>query len=136
MFRVEDLSKKSQMGEIQHLQSSVVVAENDSGSKVSTYFYPSLVFPNQVEITSITLLYNSKGKPDNVVVKLAYQDSKSNVPTIKTEDEYILKHSPGKLVTTLIYPKPIVIGVNSPFYFFFEGEALDSALTVSYKNMV
>lgn len=136
MFRVEDLSKRVHTAEIQHLQSRGDVADGEYNTKVTSYFYPSLVFSNPVEITSITVLYNySKSKTNDFKIKLAFQDSDSPIPHIKTEEDYILKHSPGKLVTTLKYPNPILIDINRAFYFFAEGDAGDSALTISYKNL-
>lgn len=133
MFRVEDLSKRV---EILHLQSPGVVADDEEGKKITTYFFPSLVFSTSVQVLSITLLCNySKAKTSDMEVKLAFQDAITSNLIIKTEKEHILKHAPGKLVTTLFYPKPITIGVNQPLYFISEGDYPNSVLTLSYRNI-
>jgi hypothetical protein len=133
MFRVEDLSKRA---EILHLRSTGVVADDEKGKKITTYFFPSLVFSTSVQVLSITLLCKySKTKASDMEVKLTFQDPITSNLIVKTEKEHILKHAPGILVTTLFYPKPITIGANQPLYFISEGDYPNSVLTLSYRNI-
>lgn len=134
MFRVEDLSKRV---ETLHLRSTGVVADDEKGKKITTYFFPSLVFSTSVQVLSITLLckYSKTKASSDMEVKLTFQDPITSNLIVKTEKEHILKHAPGILVTTLFYPKPITIGVNQPLYFISEGDYPNSVLTLSYRNI-
>lgn len=132
MFRIED-TNRTNLPRVQYLQSVGKAENSDNGGKVSTYFFPSMVFPNHVEILSVTLLHKNtaSGATDKNVIMV---HTRQSLPT-ELSEPFILKHKAGELITTLYFPWPIIIYANQPFYFYHNGELEDSTITISYRNL-
>lgn len=149
MFRIEDKTRPIVSPYIQYLQSAGKAETTDSGGKVSTYFFPSMVFPNHVAILSVTMLHKNtvSGATDKNVIMVHTPKPKPKPPgpgpivpptpslPIELEEPYILKHKAGQLVTTLYFPSPVIIYANQPFYFYHKGELVDSTITISFRNL-
>ena len=112
---------------IPHYLYSVGSAAEVNGSKKTVYFYPSVVFPNPIEICSVSLLYNNA--LGEMKVNIAILKKK----TIVTED--CLKHPNNETVTTKIYGKPKLVNAHEPFYFYYDGEIKDSSLVITFKSI-
>jgi hypothetical protein len=110
-----------------YLQSIGNIVE--SSGKKTGYFYPSLVFPNSIELCSVSLLYNNK--TSDIKIYLATQKKKDSTPV----SEICLQHEKGELVTTKIYGKPKLINAHEPFYFYHDGELTDSSIVITFKTI-
>jgi hypothetical protein len=143
MFRVEKCLNRLTLPEIQYIQSVGVEdeEEDDSGdkNKVTTYFFPSMVFPQRVEILSITLMCKCKHKEDDEkIIKIAIQDkeNKDAEPKDLGEDYYLRhKSDPQKLITTFKFPSAIVMDPEQPFYFYTKNTMESSCLVLAFRNM-
>lgn len=110
-----------------YLQSIGSVVESHD-SKKTAFFYPSLVFPNSIELCSVSLLHDNKS--GEIKINVAIQKEK-NAPV----SDICLKHPNGELVTTKIYGKPKLINAHEPFYFYYDGELKDSSLVITFKTV-
>lgn len=132
MYNLEDLNKQV-IPQIQYLQSVGTTTENESGGKVSTYFFPSMVFPTYIELVSTTILCdNSKASTDKVIRFSTVQDGSETPSNISM---YNLTHKVGKLTTTLNFKPSLILDPLQPFFFHHqEGELSDSCLVLGYRN--
>jgi len=130
-MRIEDLSKRPIIPPTQYLQSfGTSIDKSGSSDKVTTYFFPSMVFPNKIELLSVTLMHKNDSGSDKLV-HLAVLDGKT--PTDMPE-KFTLVHNSGKLITTLTFPT-LVLEAERPFYFYHkEGELEDSCVVLSFRN--
>ena len=147
MFRIDKCQSRS-IPETQYVQSVGVAdmeeIDGQTPQKVITYFFPSMVFPNRVEILSITLLCKCKHKEytEEKVVKIAIQDNKNpNSHPIDLGEDYYLIHKVDeqakkskKLITTFKFPTTIVIDPDQPFYFYTKDDMDSSALVMAFRN--
>ena len=135
MFRVEDLNKRLIIQPVQYLRSEPTLDNSANGGKVSTFFFPSMVFPGAVELLSMTLL-NKHEQGDEV--KKVFITMQKNNDIIQMEEPFVLKHVPGpkKLITRLDFPSPLLIQANQPFYFYYNGDMTDSGLTIAFRNVL
>jgi hypothetical protein len=110
-----------------YLQSVGSIAEVDGGKK-TVFFYPSLVFPNPIELCSVSLLYNN-----------TIGEMKVSISTLKQKNTLIsddcLKHPKDKFFTTKIYGKPKIVNAHEPFYFYYDGEIKDSSIVIAFKSV-
>lgn len=115
-----------------YLQSVGNIINSDDGKKTA-YFYPSVVFPNSIEICSVSLLYNNNTEVDaeNCIKIHVATQKKSGPPTA----DICLKHKAGELVTTKIYGVPKFIKAYEPFYFYHDGELKDSSIVITFKTV-
>ncbi len=142
MFRIERCQNRPAIPEIQYIQSvGVEDKEEEDGvtRKVTSYFFPSMVFPNRIEILSITLLCKCKHKEnDEKIIKIAIQkkDNDSTEPKDLGED-YYLRHKADhqKLITTFKFPSAIAIDPDQPFYFYTKDDMDASSLVMAFRNM-
>lgn len=112
-----------------YLQSIGSIVESD-GSKKTAYFYPSLIFPNSIELCSVSLLYSNKSSSE-IKINLAIQKTINAAPI----SDDCLKHKVDELVTTTIYGKPKLINAHEPFYFYHDGELKDSSIVITFKTI-
>ena len=140
MFRLEE-SKKLKVPELQYLYSvgtegTMSVKNNSSGVNTTNYFYPSIVFPHAVELISISLLHKQpKDNADKIIISMCMKKD-LDTPVVEMNESYNLHHIPGKLVTTLTFPKRFLLTQNQPFYFYCKsGRIVESTLMLAYKNL-
>lgn len=140
-MRVEDLKKREVIPQMQYLQSVGTLLPREKGSLnevVTTYFYPSMVFPNRVELISVTLLHKCKNHnhEDPTLVKTLTLSvhNKAKGIVIPLSDKFSLKHETKELITTLKFPYPVILDAHQPFFFHHVGEMADSAITVAFRN--
>ena len=81
MYNLEDLNKQV-IPPVQYLQSSGTTSSVEYGEKVSTYFFPSMVFPTHIELVSVTILCNNK-KPSatDKTIHLSTTQDGSEIPS-------------------------------------------------------
>jgi len=130
-MRVENLSKPVVLPPTQYLQSIGRVVD---GLKITAYFYPSMLFPNKVEILSATFLYKNEEDAENKVIQISIQQ-KDGSTIMLDEDKYTIKHPKGKLVSTIEYKTPVILDALQPFYFYGEFMMEDSCLVIGYRNI-
>lgn len=143
MHRVEKCLNRQPIPEIQYIRSVGVedVEEDEDGdkNKVTTYFFPSMVFPNRVEIISITLMCKCKHKEhQEKIIKIAIQNKEDEKAEPKDLGEkYYLRHKSDhkKLITTFKFPATIVIDPDQPFYFYTQDDMDSSCLVMAYRNL-
>ena len=141
MFRLEE-SKKPKVPELQYLHSvgtegTMSVKNNSSGVNTTNYFYPSIVFPHAVELISISLLHKQPkdNNADKIIISMCMKKD-LDTPVVEMNESYNLHHIPGKLVSTLIFPKRFLLTQNQPFYFYCKsGRIVESTLMLAYKNL-
>lgn len=138
-MRVEDLNKRVVVPQTQYLQSvGETVNDKDEEGKVSvktTYFLPSMVFPNRVELLSVTLLHKcSDTHKHELVDKKLYLSIQQKDGKVVISEKFTLIHPPKAMITTLIFPHSILMDKHQPFFFYHDGEMVDSAITLAYRN--
>lgn len=127
---VEELNKQI-IPQIQYLQSAGTPIAKDGGGKISTYFFPSMIFPTHIELVSATLL--SKKQSDDKIISFATAKDGSEKPS--TLKEHALIHKAGQLYTTLKFKQPLILDPHQPFFFFHEeGELTESCIVLGYRN--
>lgn len=134
---VQDLTKQVAQQPVQYLRSTNYDSDKpDDGvdGKVSTYFFPSMVFPTYIELISATLMYNNISSNKNKTVKLAIAENGGSDKPIERK-EYEITHKSGELVTTINFTPPFVLDPHQSFYFFTEKETIDaSCIVLGYRN--
>jgi hypothetical protein len=137
-MRVEDLNKRVVVPQTQYLQSvGETVNDKDKEGKVSvktTYFLPSMVFPNRVELLSVTLLHKCSDTHKHELVDKKLYLSYQQDGKVVISEKFTLIHPPKALITTLIFPHSILMDKHQPFFFYHDGEMVDSAITLAYRN--
>jgi hypothetical protein len=137
-MRVEDLNKRVVVPQTQYLQSvGETVNDKDEEGKVSvktTYFLPSMVFPNRVELLSVTLLHKCSDTHKHELVDKKLYLSYQQDGKVVISEKFTLIHPPKALITTLIFPHSILMDKHQPFFFYHDGEMVDSAITLAYRN--
>jgi len=129
-MRVENLSKQVILPPTQHLQTVGHSVSEEGEDKVTTYFFPSIVFPNKIELLSTTILCRKKSE-NTIHISVQQKDGTA----INMGDDYVLKHPEDKLVSTIEYKTPIIIEALQPFYLYSIEELEDSSLTIAYRNL-
>lgn len=164
MFRIEDQNKLVRPSEVQYLFSPGInqkdeedvvdgkvkkvkkvkkieveeeveeEAEEEVEEDVTTFFFPSIMFPSPVQLISVTLLYAKSGKKDKTI-HFCTELEKINEP--KAVEGYSLLHLAHKRITTVVFDKPYYIEAEKPFYFVCPGgEKLeDAGLTIAIKHV-
>lgn len=143
-MRVEDLNKQVVAPQTQYLQAvgQFVANKKEEGKPstvTTTYFLPSMVFPNRVELLSVTLLHKcSDSHTHELVDKKLYltiqQKDDSGKEKVVISEKFTLIHPPKGLITTLVFPHSILLNKHQPFFFYHDGEMVDSAITLAYRN--
>jgi hypothetical protein len=138
-MRVEDLNKQVVVPQTQYLQAVGQFVNNKKEGKpdsvTTTYFLPSMVFPNRVELLSVTLLHKcSDSHTHKLVDKKLYLSVQQKDGCVVISEKFTLIHPPKKLITTLTFPHSILLDKHQPFYFYHDGEMVDSAITLAYRN--
>lgn len=111
------------------------IPDDDVAGKVSTYFNPSVTFPEYIEFVSVTLMYNNKkpGSTEKIIYLATGENGGSDKPVKRTD--FKLTHKVDELITTVKCPPTLVLDKKQPFYFFSDKEQLkDSCLTLGYRN--
>jgi hypothetical protein len=132
-MRVEDLNRQPIPIPIQYLQSGGVNKGGSEGVKMTSYFFPSMVFPEQVELVSATLL-NGKSNEDKMIVLSTVQPGGTDVP-VTLGAEYNVIQKAGQVIAKNIFPRPLILEPLQPFYFFHpNGQLQDSSLVIGYRR--
>lgn len=132
---VEELNKQI-IPQVQYLQSTGTLVPNtnpikeSSSDKVSTYFFPSMIFPTYIELVSITLL--TKKHSEDKIISLGTVKDGSEKPLTLTQHNLI--HKANNLHTTLKFKQPLILDPHQSFFFFYEGELKDSCVVLGYRN--
>lgn len=137
MLRVENLNVRQDFPVVkQHLFSTGSIVDNNAKTaKVTTYFFPSMIFPNNVEFLSVSLLYKfPSGIKDDKILIFAVQKDPTKDP-VNLDTKYHLKHAFNNLLSELTFTPPVVIKAQQPFFFYHEGELADSSITITYRNL-
>ena len=131
--QIEDLNRQVAVPQVQYLQSMGISIDKDGGGKVSTFFFPSMVFPSHTELISVTIVCdNVKGDSDKVIHFSTAQKGSSTPSDLK---DYALIHKIGVLCTTLTFKMSLILDPHQPFFFHHqEGELKDSCLVLAYRN--
>lgn len=125
MYNLEDFNINV-FPQTQYLQSAATTSED-----VSTYFFPSMVFPVHVELVSATIL--TKNLQIDKIIRFSTIPNGSDTP--RNRSEYNLVHKAGNLTTTINFTPPLILDPLQPFFFHHEeGELPDSCLVLGYKN--
>ena len=82
MLRIENTIRQDFPVVKQHLFSTGSIVDNSTKkSKVTAYFFPSMIFPNKVEFLSISLLYKfPSGVRDDKIIMFAVQKDPTKDP--------------------------------------------------------
>jgi hypothetical protein len=133
MYKVEDLNRQVAVPQVQYLQSVGVSSGKDGGGKVSTFFSPSMLFPNHTELVSATIMCNNiKGTTDKVIHFLTVLNGSATPSVLK---DYALTHKVGEICTTLNFKVSLLLEPHQPFFFLHqEGELTDSCLVLGFRN--
>lgn len=132
-MRVENLSKPVVLPPVQYLQSVGQIMDGENG-EVTTYFFPSMLFPKKVELISATVMYKNKEGNGDRSIQISIQQ-KDGSTRLLTEDKYTLKHPEGRRISTIEYKTPIILDALQPFYFYDEFVMKDSCLVIGYRNL-
>jgi len=109
------------------------ISNKDDDVKVSTYFYPGMVFPAYVELVSATLMYrNKEDKEDKVVNFSAAANGGATDPI--NRPEYKITHKASELATTVEFKPPFILDPHQPFYFYIQEKLEDSIVVLGYRN--
>jgi hypothetical protein len=135
---IQDLTKQVAQPPIQYIQSANInkdIPADDFEGQVSSYFYPSMVFPTYIELVSATLMFNNTAETStDKIVKLVIAENGGSVKPVERK-EYTITHKKGELVTTVKFKPTIILDPHQSFYFFTAKEALtDSCLVLGYRN--
>lgn len=136
---VQDLTKQVVQQPVQYIHSANFdqPKPDDTDGKVSTYFFPSMVFPTYTELISATLMYNNDGvSSTDRKIKLAIAENGGSDKPIERK-EYEITHKRGELFTTIKFNPPFVLDPHQSFYFHTdkEKEALQgSCIVLGYRN--
>lgn len=117
----------------QYLYSTGNITTDSFGKKITSYFYPSLSFPNSIEILSLTFLYNyttHTGTTNDKIIQIVTLNDKK--PTILKNQ--FLTHKLGNTTTTQTFPIPIYILPHQPVYFFTNEELKDTSLVITIRT--
>jgi hypothetical protein len=132
MMRVEDFSRRYIHTPVNHyMRSSCRTMTGVDGKKVSTYFYPSLAFPDFVDLQSITLVHNNKG-PGSVERKVHLVMDVEGVATVADTVKYTLVHPVGNALTVKHFA-PLSLLPRQMIYFVTDDEMKDSSIVLCYK---
>jgi hypothetical protein len=133
MYKVEDLNRQVAVPQVQYLQSVGVSSDKEGGGKVSTFFFPSMVFPNHTELISVTIMCNNiKGTTDKVI---HFSTALNGSATPSDLKDYALTHKVGEMCTTLNFKVSLLLEPHQPFFFHHqEGELTDSCLVLGFRN--
>jgi hypothetical protein len=135
-MRVEDLNRQVIFSSTQYMKSSGQSIPKDIGgaTKITAYFYPSMVFPHKVEVLSMTLLYKNDDTEKKIRVTVNQKKNTKNV-LVQLGEGYVLTHAPNEVTTTLKFQVPLVLDPLQTFYFNSEEGVLeDSLLIISFRN--
>jgi len=128
MFRVENTNKIFEVNtpqrEPHHIVSNGVINKGNT-----CYFYPSVLFPEDVEICSSTFIYRS----ETGVVNVKFVIVNTTSGKVEENAEYGFAHK--TLISSVKYDKPLLIKAGTPFYFYVAAELKDSFFTLGYKNI-
>lgn len=141
---LENLSRQVIVPQTQYLSSyGQPISKDISGTKkISQFFCPSMLFPNRVQILSMTLLYQNDDTEKRVkiaVTKNVEIVNGSNKRTknvlVELDDSYTLTHPPNELITTIKFKTPLTLEALDKFYFVSQDvELKDARLTISFRN--
>ena len=136
MLRIENTIRQDFPVVKQHLFSTGSIVDNSTKkSKVTAYFFPSMIFPNKVEFLSISLLYKfPSGVRDYKIIIFFFHYYLSIYP-INLDPKYHLKHTFDNLLTELTFDPPVIINARQPFFFYHDGELKDSSVTATNRNL-
>lgn len=130
----EKLQKISNYYSCHYIHSTGTSIEDSKGKKVTVFFYPSIVFPIYIELSSVTVLYNNC--IENAIDKTIHfsiKNKDSNLPL--NIPKLSITHQKGKLTSTFNFPEGSIIGPHQPFYFHYEeGHLEDASLMLEYNK--
>jgi hypothetical protein len=138
-FQVQNLTKQVAQEPIQYMRSlsfdQDVTSDNYTG-QISSYFFPSLVFPNYVELLSATLMFkNSKDTSTDIKIKICTSKNGNDHTEVLHKAQYDFIHKKGSLMTTHKFKPSIVLDPHQTLYFCAENASLpDSCLVIAYRN--
>jgi hypothetical protein len=134
---VQDLTKQVAQQPIQYIRSTNYDQDKpDDGveGKVSTYFFPCMVFPTYIELVSATLMHNNISSNKNKTVKLCIAENGGSAKPVERK-EYEIIHKSGELVTTIKFNPSYVLDPHQSFYFFTDKEVIeDSCIVLGFRN--
>lgn len=115
---------------IQYLQSKGKTNEHNL-NEVSTYFFPSMVFPQYMELVSITSFLGNN--MDDTIIKFSTTQNGSDVPTEVIQHRIV--HKGGIQINTHKFKTPIILDPHQPFFFYHDkGQVKDSCLILGYRH--